>query len=161
MHFARVPPGQLGEGGAGGVGVGGAGGVGVGGVGGVGVGGAGGAGGRGGEGGAGGPGVLVVPMSPNRIFEKVARCGPPVSVVDTWHGPAFTHLKSGTTTAFISVPSFSVAVRGRSISKRMRKTANRCVAHLVHELTPSSQDIPVCVPPCESGPCEAGCPATT
>ena len=90
MHFARVPPGQLGEGG---VGVGGAGGVGVGGVGGVGVGGAGGAGGRGGEGGAGGPGVLVVPMSPNRIFEKVARCGPPVSVVDTWHGPAFTHLR--------------------------------------------------------------------
>ena len=70
MHAGRLPPGQPpGAGGASGVGgPGGAGGV--------------------GEGGVGGAGPEVVPMSPNRISEKVALCGPPVSVVDVSHGPA-------------------------------------------------------------------------
>jgi hypothetical protein len=65
-------------------------------------------------------------MSPNRIFEKVARCGPPVSVVDTWHGPAFTHL----TGEAQSPPSFQFhgfVLRSETpgdclVSKRMRKT---------------------------------------
>ena len=78
MHAGRLPPGQPpGAGGAGGVG-------GPGGAGGVGEGGAG----VGGAGGSGGPEGMVVPMSPNRISEKVALCGPPVSVVDVSHGPA-------------------------------------------------------------------------
>lgn len=76
MHAGSVPPGHPGSGGAGGVGVGG-----------VGVGGAG----DGGEGGVGGPGIRVVPISPNRMSENVARCGPPPSDVETWQGPAFTH----------------------------------------------------------------------
>ena len=79
MHAERLPPGQAG---AGAGGPGGEGGVGVG----VGVG----EGGAGGAGGSGGPEGIVVPMSPMRMSEKVARCGPPASEVVVWHGPAFS-----------------------------------------------------------------------
>ena len=76
MHTGSVPPGHPGFGGVGG---------------GDGDGGDGGGAGGNGEGGAGGPGIMVVPISPNRMSENVARCGPPASEVETLHGPALTH----------------------------------------------------------------------
>ncbi len=90
---------------------------------------------------------MVVPISPNRMSENVAWCGPPASDVERWQGPALTVFVQKFTPSSQLMPVCVLPEAGRPELSYISASYQALIASTI----PPSMFFDICLSGCNAG----------